>query len=434
MQPYYELAYALASGSLSFFVGTGFSKHLTAGRAPDWQSLLIRCCASLKDPDTILEELFPGNKPILPLEECASVIALQMRKEGKSLYETIAKDIRKLKADDDAVKPLRDFSAKHKSLKFITTNYDRLIEDEILDGNYSAFCPGFPINRQREYHEVYHIHGAVGLPDEMVVTADDYYRFINVPNYFSKRLDTLIQENTTIIIGYSLGDINFKSILNAHRQHGSHIINRQHLFFLTRKSVPQYVKDYYDSSYGLRVIENTEIPDLILKIDKRFDDINLGVKDAKKTLRSVLNGDMKYTDAFLKKEESFAKILATISSTGFRIQHQNLIALITDTIKRKHDFTNQIGAWEQYTHLAAWLVQIGCVMDLKDTPLANVYLQAVKTSFCKMSKTKEYGKSWDAYKIWSSHWGDVTFKNRILIRDFIKKEGIAGDHSTFIHM
>jgi SIR2-like domain len=151
----------------------------------------------------------------------------------------------------------------------------------------------------------------------MVVTADDYYRFINFPNYFSKRLDTLLEENTTVIVGYSLGDVNFKSILNSHRYSSSHAVNRQHLFYLSRKKVPQHVKDYYDTSYGLRVIDSTEIPDLFAKIDTQYDAIKEDVKDAKAQLQRALVGQKKYTDSYLKKRESFTKILATISSTGF---------------------------------------------------------------------------------------------------------------------
>lgn len=434
MQPYYELAYALASESLSFFVGTGFSKHLTKGVAPDWQGLLVSCCKSLSDGDALVDELFPSGKAIMPLEECASVISLQLRKEGKDIYAAIAKEIAALKADKDVAQSLRKFAEKHPTLKFITTNYDRLIEDGVLRGNYTAFCPGFPVNRQRIHHEVYHIHGAITSPDQMVVTADDYYRFINFPNYFSKRLDTLIEENTTVIIGYSLGDMNFKSILNAHRYSAAHAINRQHLFFLSRKTVPQHVKDYYDSSYGLRVIEETDIPTLIAGIDLKFDAILAEVKDARQQLRGVIDGSSKYKDSFLKKKESFAKILATISSTGYKIQHPKVISFLEDTINRKHGFTSESGAWDQYVQLADWLIQLGCVMDLGGTSLEKVYLVAVKTSFESMSKKKEFGKSWDAYKTWLAGWGSLTFKNRLLVRQYVIESRVVGDYSSFINV
>lgn len=408
MQPYYELAYALASGSLCLFVGTGFSKHVTDNAAPDWLSLLKDCCAELSAGDDLIDELFPGDTAIMPLEECASVIDLQMQKEGKSLYTVIAERLGKLTAVPKKVKKISEFAIKHPSLKFITTNYDRLIEDNVLKGSYAGFCPGFPVNRQRTGNEVYHVHGGISAPEHMVVTANDYYRFINQPSYFSKRLDTLIEENTTVIIGYSLGDINFKSILNAHRISGSHEVNRQHLFFLSRKSVPQHVKDYYDSSYGLRVIENTEMDELVAGIDIKHDQIVDDVKAAKDQLNEIFSGKSEYTDDYLKKRESFAKILATLSSTGIRITHQDVIDFLNDTIRRKHTFTNESGAWDQYDHLADWLVQLGCVMDLEGTALEPQYLEAVTTSFQSMSKTKQYGKSWDAYKRWPRSVGQIS--------------------------
>jgi len=434
MQPYYELAYALASESLCLFVGTGFSKHLTDGAAPDWKALLKHCCSTLKNPDQLVEELFPNDKEFMPLEECASIISLQMKKEGKDIYNTIAKEISKLQSDPKIAKLIKDFVAKHPSLRFITTNYDLLIEDNILEGKHTAFCPGFPVNRQRMHNEVYHIHGAIKFPEKMVVTADDYYRFINFPNYFSKRLDTLLEENTTVIIGYSLGDINFKSILNSHRYSSSHKVNRQHLFYLSRNKVPQHIKDYYDTSYGLRVIDSTEIPDLIAKIDNQHDSIKKEVKAAKDQLNQVLTDKKKYTDSYLKERESFAKILATISSTGFRITHPKVIDFLKNTIQRKHGFTRENGAWSQYDQLADWLIQLGCVMDLEGTPLENTYLEAIKTSFNSMSKTKVFGKSWDAYKTWHSQWGELTFKNRVMIRKFVRENGVQGNYEEFIEI
>lgn len=433
MQPYYELAYALASESLCFFVGTGFSKHLTGGAAPDWMTLLKDCCAELSVGDDLIEELFQDKTALMPLEECASVIDLQMQKEGKSLYQTIAARLEKLAAEPKKLKEISAFAKKHPSLRFITTNYDLLIENDVLEGNYTGFCPGFPVNRQRTSNEVYHVHGAIKAPEHMVVTANDYYRFINQPNYFSKRLDTLIEENTTVIVGYSLGDINFKSILNAHRSSGSHEVNRQHLFFLSRKHVPQHVKDYYDSSYGLRVIENTEIDELIAGIDEKYGNIVADVKAAKKQLQRVLAHESKYTDDYLKNRESFAKILATLSSTGIRITHPNVIAFLKDTIQRKHVFTSENSAWEQYDHLADWLVQLGCVMDLENTALEHPYLEAVTTSFQRLSKKKLWGTPWDAYATWNSNWGEITFKNRAMIRRHVEKTGLVGDFSTFTH-
>lgn len=434
MKPYYELAYALASKSLCFFVGTGFSKHLSDGTAPDWLSLLKSCCKDLSNGSQLVTELFPAKKLIMPLEECASIIDLQMQKEGKSLYNSIATKLADISINTENVEALSAFALKHLSLKFITTNYDLLIEEHILKNKHTSFSPGFPVNRQRVHNEVFHVHGVIDYPEKMVVTADDYYRFINAPSYFSKKLDTLLEENTTVIMGYSLGDMNFKSILNSHHYSGSHEINRQHLFFLSRNIIPQHIKDYYDCSYGLRVIDQTEIGAFILSVDNKFDRIINDVADSKKTLKEVLSGDMEYTNDYIKKSESFFSILATISTTGTRITDSGVINLLQNTITRKHQFSGETGAWQQYVHLADWLVQLGCVMDLEGTELERPYLDAVVTSFKSMSRDREYGKSWDAYQTWKLGWGYLTYKNRSRVRRHISELGLSGDFDIFIQI
>lgn len=432
MNPYYELAYALASESLCLFVGTGFSKHITNNQAPDWKSLLIDCCSALNNPNQLTNDLFPNGTAVMPLEECASIINLQMQKEEKDIYVEIAKRIGKIKADTKSIKPIKDFVSKHPSLKFITTNYDLLIEENILDNIYTGFCPGFPINRQRKHTEVYHIHGAIKHAKKMIVTAHDYYNFINNPDYFSKRLDTLLEENTTVIIGYSLGDINLKSILNSHRKLSSHQVNRQHLFFLSRKSIPQHIKDYYDDTYGLRVIEQTTIDDFIKKLDTKYDLIVNDVEPSKDQLKSVIEKKYIYTDEYIKTTESFKKIIATISSTGFNIYHPNTLSFLESTLKRKIDFTKESGAWGQYDQLSEWLIQLGCIMNLEGTDLEKIYLEALKISFNSMSKDKVLGKSWQSYTIWKNDWFSITFKNRILIKNFTKTEKMNGDFDDFI--
>ena len=370
----------------------------------------------------------------MPLEECASVIGLQMEKNNLNIYDEIAGIIYKDVKATSLVEPISDFALKHNSLKFITTNYDMLIEQDVLKGSYTGYCPGYPVNRQRQGNEVYHVHGAIKYPRKMVVTANDYYKFINKPNYFSRKLNTLIDENTTVIIGYSLGDINFKSILNSRREVDEQEINRQHLFFISRGKVPQHVKDYYDSSYGLRVIENTSIESLIEGIESKYDEISDRVHKAKSKLTSVLSGDKKYTDTFLKEKESFQEILATIASTGTKINHPNVIKFLRNTLERKVSFTHETGAWVQYDHLAEWLIQLGCIMDLKGTGLEETYLDAVVQSFRSMSKNKTYGYAWDAYKSWENGWGSITYKNRVLIRAHTKTAVDIGDGEHIINL
>ena len=427
MDPYYELAYALESKSLCLFVGTGFSMHITNGKAPNWLELLQKCCKKIADGDELSEQLFPDGKPIMPLEECASVIKVKMDVQGKCLHTEISKIIKKVKVGSNA-KVTKDFLNKFPYLKAITTNYDLLFESELLDKDMStSYSSGYPVSRQPKGVEIYHMHGSIKYPSKMVVTAEDYFRFINKPDYFSSKVQTLIEENTTIIMGYSLGDINFKSILNKLRTNRQHDINRQHLFFLSRSKVDGLLKDYYDRTYGLRVIDETDIDIFIKNISKKHKLIKDRVSKSRALLIPVLEGTQKFTDSYLKKRESFFEILSTLSSNGIIVSHSNVVKFLKDVLKRKRGFTGESGAWNQYVHLASWLVQLGAIMDISETPLEEIYLAAVEKSFDNMSKRQVLGLSWESFNIWKQGWQHLTYQNRVMICSYVKDKNLSED-------
>lgn len=406
--------------------------HITDSQAPSWLELLKQCAKKMGEGNELIEQLFPDDKPVMPLEECASIIQVRMQSEGKCLHTEIAKVIKKIKLSESSNR-VKEFVIDFPDLKFITTNYDELIEKGLLETKDSTtYSIGYPVNRQPKGVQVYHIHGSVKNPKKMVVTADDYFRFINRPDYFSKKVQTLIEENTTIIIGYSLGDINFRSILNNQRSNRVHDINRQNLFFLSRGEVGQSVKDYYDRSYGLRVIDGIDIDSFIDKVLYKHEVIKDRVSKSKDLLVPVLEGKKKFTDAYLKKRESFFEIVATLSSNGILISHPDVMRFIKDVLKRKDGLTSEDGAWGQYVHLASWLIHLGAIMDIKNTPLEDVYLSAVETSFNNMTKRKVLGRSWHAFTVWKKGWYNLTYDNRQMIVDFFKTSHLSEDGKDVI--
>lgn len=406
--------------------------HITDLKAPSWLALLKQCAKKIEEGDELIEQLFPDNKPVMPLEECASIIQVRMQSEGKCLHTEIAKIIQKLNLGKGSVN-VKEFIESFPDLKFITTNYDELIEKGLLESkDATTYSIGYPVNRQPKGVQIYHVHGSVKHPKKMVVTADDYFRFINKPDYFSKKIQTLIEENTTIIIGYSLGDMNFRSILNNQRSNRIHDINRQNLFFLSRSEVDQNIKDYYDRSYGLRVIDNTEIDDFIAEILDKHEAIKERVAKSRNLLIPVLEGTKKFTDTYLKKRESFFEIIATLSSNGILISHPDVMKFIKDVLKRKDNFTSENGAWGQYVHLANWLIHLGAIMDIKETPLEEVYLSAVNTSFGNMSKKEVLGRSWHAFTAWKKGWYNLTYDNRQMIIEYFEDNRLSADGEEVI--
>ena len=433
MYEFFEIAYGLAGNSLCLFLGTGFSKALTDGKAPTWIELLKKCCDHLKEPDKLKDELFEEDTSVLPLEECAQIIEIELKKEHKDIYKIIAEIIDELEVDEDACNEIKKFLEKFDGLKIITTNYDTLIEDHLLSGRCNSFCPGRPIPKRKSGIDIYHIHGSTKSPQDMVVTATDYYDFINTSGYFHNKIHSLIQEYTTVIIGYSLGDPNLKPIFNNYSKTNLSSLNRGSLFYFSRKDIPLHIKDYYEKCYSIRAIKARSINFLFKRIESRYDDANENFEKRQKILSNMLTDKKKrYRDSFLKLRHSFFHIISAAASIGEPITSEGMTRLFNQVIKHKIEYTRESQAWEQYDHLSEWLVFLGSNMNIRGTKLESTYLDAVKHSMRTMSRDRYIGYCWEAYQTWLYHWESLTMDNREMIKDFVESERLGPDARSIV--
>ena len=418
MSEYFEIAYAIAAERLCLFTGTGFSKAITKNKAPGWQKLLEDCCDLLNDDKKIKAELFPiDGKNLLSLEESAQIIDIELNKIGKNIHNEIATLIGKVKlAGDNAV--VEKFIQSH-PLKVITTNYDKLMEAFAKDGSAHSIALGMPIPRSTVSLDVYHIHGSIDLPQHMVVTSDDYFRFINTSSYHAKKLSTVLHENTVVFLGYSLGDANLKSILSDYRDFSRSQAAGGNIFFISKNPVSQLVKDYYSHCYGIRVLDNTEIHEFFTHVNEKTEIAKKRFEKSLTNLNNVLNANATFKDDFLRLEDSFFEILSSVHALGKSINDPNVITMLGKIITQKMGFTGEDSAWEQYVHLAKWLVHLGSRANLDGTDIREQYLKAVSHSMTSMSKRLVFGRSWHAYNAWNMGWLDMTPKNRIMIKKYI---------------
>lgn len=431
MSVYFEIAYAAVNNSLCLFTGTGFSKAVSDNEAPSWQGLLEQVCDDCKKPDELKKSLFPddGNHP-LSLEEAAQVISNVLRNEGENIHQKIADSIKKvdLKGDNKAVKKF----FKNQSFDVVTTNYDKLAEQLCDQENYQSLTPGLPIPRSRENARVYHIHGSVDVPDKMIVTADDYFQFLNAESYFSRKLSTLLHENTVVILGYSLGDTNLKAILSDYMKFTRNHVIGSNIIFVSQSKISQHVKDYYAISYGIRVIDNIEVEDFFNGVDKKLEEAKKCLIASKAALVEVVGGTKKFSREYLKLENSFYEILASIAAAGLSVDNEGVVTAIGKIIKTKTTLTSEGGAWEQYTHLANWLIYLATVLEIENTSIRNAFLAAVKSSMSSMSKENILGYSWHAYGAWATKWRNIKPNNRVLIKKYMEKHKISDDAKYII--
>ncbi|MBY6137629.1 SIR2 family protein [Nocardioides marinus] len=423
MSEYFEIAYAAASKRLCLFTGTGFSMALTENEMPGWQELLEEVCDKHFKDSEIKDTLFPDeeNNP-LQLEEAAEVIGLELERNEKNIHEEISKIVGDVKVAG-SIENVSEFFKK-RSFRVVTTNYDK-ISEELSGSDCQSLSPGLPVPRSNSRVKVFHVHGSIDYPSRMVVTSSDYFEFMGGDSYFSQKLSTILHENTVVILGYSLGDTNLKTILNNYSGFmKSHNVSSS-IFFVSRKAVPQPIADYYAACYGIRVIGKTEVDEFFRKVENKYASAEKVIDRSIKGIKKVLHEGATFKDTFLQQDYSFYQVISAIGAIGESLESGPVVEMFGHIIDTKKKLCKADGAWEQYVQLASWLTHLGSLIEIKGRSIEDNYLSAVKFSMETMTSTRLLGYSWHAYSKWDRRWRNITGKNRAMIKGHI--EAISKD-------
>ncbi len=417
MSAFFEIAYAAASERLCLFTGTGFSKAVTDNAAPSWKELLRRVCDGIPRADSLKKSLFDSDpKNRLSLEEAAQIIAIERAKNGlPDIHPAVANVIRTvcLSGDNSAIS---EFLAD-KRIDVVTTNYDKLFEALVVDATQCcSIAPGLPVPQAKAPIRVCHVHGSIDSPPHMVVTSDDYFTFMKSESYFSRKLSTVLYEDAVVILGYSLGDKNLQTILSEYRGSSREYSIGGSIFLVSRDTVDQHTRDYYEYCYGIRVLDSLAIHELFSRVTQAIPEAVACRDLSQDALRRVLDEDGQYGHHYISLRESFYQIVMAVKAVGRPLHDPKLIAALGAVIGKKIELTGEPGAWQQYDHLAAWLVYLGSIMELSDSPIRDIFLNAVFYSMTTMSKKPNLGYSWPAHKTWTDRWLEMKATNRALVR------------------
>ncbi|HGU2927178.1 TPA: SIR2 family protein, partial [Escherichia coli O103:H2] len=401
------------------------------GEAPTWKELLKKVCSKVHNAKQLEDTLFPDDKPpALSLEEAAQILSLKLNIEGKSIYDEIVDIISPIQLGED-ISNIKDFFQK-RTFRVITTNYDKLAEYLTGDEEVQSITPGLPIPKYPSKVKIYHVHGSIDSPQNMIVTSEDYFRFINSDTYFSRKLSTMLHENTVAILGYSLSDTNLKAIINDYKIFSKGNALCSNIFFISRSEVSQDMKDYYFYCFGIRVIDNTEIDSFFKRLSINIMLIEGVIARARQSIKRVLSGTFNYKDEYLRLEDSFYQITSSIISEGFDWNDGQVVDFFKRIIKQKRDLTRESGAWEQYEQLAKWLIYFGSLLEIGGTKYENEYLDAVEYSMSNMSKEMRLGYSWHAYRAWETRWSTIIASNRLIIKKRIEEIGVLEDANSIV--
>lgn len=378
---------------------------------------------------TFKETLFPEAGHALNLDEIAQVIEIKLRKLGENLHESVAEHISALALECDLPKT-REFFTKE-TVRVVTTNYDKLLE-ELAGEDSLSVAPGLPVPRSDSRVKVLHVHGSVNAPSKMVVTSDDYFRFMEKDSYFSRKTSSLIHENTVVIFGYSLSDTNLKALFNEQlgfvREHRV----SSNIFFVSRGAVTQEVIDYYYRCYGIRVIQNTTVEHFFETLSSLIPSAKKRFPRSIKNYKGVFQAGKQFKDERIREEESFFEIVASMGAMGSSLDAPEVVSTFDDVISRKQVFAKEPDQWDQYVQLAKWLVYLGSVLEIRETSIENTFLKAVEFSLDRMSKKQKLGYSWHAHTVWDEGWSKISADNRSLIAEHIANVGTNVDGTNIV--
>lgn len=126
-----------------------------------------------------------------------------------------------------------------------------------------------------------------------------------------------------------------------------------------------------------------------------------------------------FTKGFLSIENVFYEIISSIAAIGVSINDKRVVEALGKVIEFKTGLANGYNAWDQYEHMARWLIYIASILEIKGTSIEKVFLEATLRSMNTMRKELYIGYSWHAYNSWNNRWSGIIASNRVLIRDYI---------------
>ncbi len=205
----------IRDGKCVLFVGAGLSR--TAG-LPDWGSLMRTIVDTTKASATPeaakeLEALFERGKYIELADQCRELLS-------PGYFHALLRQVL-----GQTVEP----TALHRAIVetpyacIVTTNFDTLLEDA-----YARYggrgLPRTPTGTELANQGtllldgaffILKAHGTLQHDDSMIFTADDYRRITYDNPAFQSFLSALLLSHAVLFVGYSLGDPNFRLLLDS---------------------------------------------------------------------------------------------------------------------------------------------------------------------------------------------------------------------------
>ncbi|MFJ7647700.1 SIR2 family NAD-dependent protein deacylase [Lysinibacillus sp. NPDC097279] len=423
-------------GNLGMFIGAGFSKAVIDDgwyKALGWFEL-IKTASDTYGLDFPNDEKLVGvSLPELATKMCEKLSIKEgiSYEKAKFLFKQEICQLSTWLPQEEKLESYREIFDILDPNWIITTNYDLVIES-ILTGKCKSINPLNYLTAPKGVKPIYHLHGTRMDPESIIITQEDYIPLFRPNEYRQTKLAMTIRESTTLVLGYSLGDMNVlssldwsKNVYTVEDEFPYDII--QVLWTKSPKNDP-----YYDVN-GNIVIETNNIDDflneLCLKIVEKQFEYDMDMKKLRKIIEQLENGNGDMKKRFIEDNQSFRVSMVKLLS---KFEHQLItpyIQFLSECIGEVWSESSKNGAFDEYDKYLKILLDIIINYDFKQMPprLFRIVSEALDKVMYYVSDTRDKikGDSWKATNTWHDRYTQIPEDMVQQLSSYAKQSGLG---------
>ena len=409
------IANASLFGTLGLFVGTGLSKSLTDGEAPSFKELLTNVGRDLDlgfdfdDLGNLIGKSFPRIAQEMvdriasrDYEDDAQDEAL--RKATGKFKRSICRECN-LVSEENIAQTYRDILKDIPIQWVVTTNYDFLLEDILPNSIY--LLPHQLMNIRNDFVPIYHLHGHLRSPASLIITESDYVKLFSPTEYRQLKLNLLLAESATVMLGYSLGDVNVQTAIEWSRtfknERGLKVEEYQSIVIQALFVRDDPKEQPYYGTNGEVIIETSDLAEFLCEIREQIID-RKEEHEASRALFQEWLEEEKSASVIANDEDARGEFVEAIKKFPRSYDVQMLIKFLSDVLEPIWTEARQDMGFEHYDHFLNILLDILENIPVKDThPSLFAYLAEKFNDvayYMKPDGTRSRGTSWDATATW----------------------------------
>lgn len=398
------ICHASMIDNLGMIIGAGFTKALTENKTMDWISLLKYLCKEMG----VNYENLEGSKPEMASQICRSVSKIKDCDNNESINmvkKCAVNAINNTYPSNDLINEYKKIFNVINPNWIVTTNYDLNLES-ILSGKSISIGPRDCFFKVKDIIPIYHIHGIINDPENIVLTNEDYVSLFRPGDYRQTRLPFLIKESTVLMLGYSLNDINVVSSLdlannvykNINNNHDTNIIQ------VIRKNNPK-IEPYRDGT-GVIIIETDELINFFNELISAYNFKNVNIQKKREKVMNKIdffqNATEKEYNNFIDNQQNRIEIISFVASLNLEYQYiyPAYINFLEKVDNILYERSRPNGAFNAYNEKLKVILDILKNINLNKTPYIFVRFIFSKLDSLSPFIGRNLGQSYNAANTW----------------------------------